>query len=100
VVDKLLWNEITICDFLRGLEPLILVGTRGARSRGVKVQHFRVLAYNGTVALEIVISRYPIARRGGVTWRRAPTRASGFSISEFAVTRDSRLGKSRYPKTR
>jgi hypothetical protein len=61
VVEKLLWNEIAIHDFPRGSEPLISVGTRGARSRGVGVRHFGVPAYNGTVALEIAILRYPIA---------------------------------------
>jgi hypothetical protein len=35
-----------------------------------------------------------------VTWRREITRASGFGISGFSVTRNSRQEKSRNPETR
>jgi hypothetical protein len=96
-VVKHLQSEIAIRDFPTRSEPLIW-GTRVQGSEGVRVRHFGVSANNGIIAPKIAISRYPIEPKEAVTWRREFTRASGFGISGFLVTRKSRQEKSRNPE--
>jgi hypothetical protein len=89
---KSLVHEIAIGEFPRESGSLIIVGIRGSRSQGVRVRHFRVLAYDGTTAGETMISRYPIERRGdGDVEDRGHTRIGvrHFRISEKGESRRS-----------
>jgi hypothetical protein len=79
---------------------LITARKRGMRSWGVRVWHFRVLAYNKIAAIGIVIFRSPIERKGVATWQEEVTHALGFGTSGFSVTRNIRQEKSRNPETR
>jgi hypothetical protein len=55
----------------------------------VGVRHFGVSAYNGIVALEIAISRYPIERRGsGDVEERAHT---CIGVRHFGILGDEKL---------
>jgi hypothetical protein len=53
---KSLVHEVASSDLPRGSGSLIIEGIRGARSQGVGIRHFMVLAYNGITAGRTAIS--------------------------------------------
>jgi hypothetical protein len=57
--EKHLHKGIAINDFSMRSEPLI-GGTRGERSRGVRVRHFRIFGVKRIAYVEITIHDFPI----------------------------------------
>jgi hypothetical protein len=64
LVEKLLWNEIEISNFSRGLEPLNTVRTPGVRSQRVGFQNFGTSGNIELLFVEIAIRDFPTGLKG------------------------------------